>query len=82
MQDEVHRFTINYHRQVRSKGSISSFLDGIDDIGEVRKKQLIKKFGNVTKITDASIEELDQILPHNVSLVLKDYLLNKKNYKS
>ena len=82
MQDEVHRFTINYHRQVRSKGSISSVLDGIDGIGEVRKKQLIKKFGSVTKITDASIEELDQILPHNVSLVLKDYLINKKNDKS
>ena len=45
MQDEVHRYTINYHRTLRSKGSISSILDDIEGIGKERKKKLIKKYG-------------------------------------
>lgn len=42
MQDEVHRYTINYHRTIRSKGSISSVLDNIEGIGPKRKKNLLK----------------------------------------
>ncbi len=74
MQDEVHRFTINYHRQIRSKGSISSILDNIDGIGEKRKKELIKKYGSVVKIKEAKIEELKKIIPENIAMNLKDYL--------
>lgn len=77
MQDEVHRFTITYHRQLRSKGSISSILDDIDGIGSVRKKALIKRFGSVLKMQQASLVELDEILPHEVSVNLKKYLDEK-----
>lgn len=80
MQDEVHRFTINYHRQIRSKGSISSVLDNIDGIGEKRKKELIKKFGSVAKMKEAPTEELGKIIPKNIADNLKEYLnnINKK----
>ena len=80
MQDEVHRFTINYHRQIRSKGSISSVLDNIDGIGEKRKKELIKKFGSVVKMKEAPTEELEKIIPKNIADNLKEYLnnINKK----
>lgn len=74
MQDEVHRFTINYHRTIRSKGSISSILDNIEGIGTKRKKELIKHFGSVTKIKEASIEELEKIIPNNIAIKLKEYL--------
>lgn len=77
MQDEVHRFTINYHRTLRSKGSISSILDDIDGIGTSRKKQLIKKFGSVIKMKDATVDELKEILPENVAVELKKYLDSK-----
>ena len=73
MQDDVHEFTINYHKQIRSKGSLSSVLDNIEGIGEVRKKELIKKYKTLSKIKEASLEELDQILPNNVAVNLKDF---------
>ena len=76
MQDEVHNFTINYHRQIRSKGSISSILDNIEGIGQVRKNKLLKKYRTITNIKKASIEELNQILPNDVSIRLKDILEN------
>ena len=81
MQDEVHRYTINYHRQIRSKGSISSVLDNIPGIGAKRKKELIKKFGSVTKMESATLEELTSILPEQVALSLQDYLRSRKEEK-
>ena len=77
MQDEVHRFTITYHRTLRSKGSISSLLDEIEGIGTVRKKALIKKFGSVAKIREASVEEISEVIPENVALELKKFLESK-----
>ncbi len=74
MQDEVHRYTINYHRQIRSKGSIQSILDNIPGIGEKRRKELIKTFGSVKKIKEASAEELNKILPPDVTNKLMTYL--------
>lgn len=74
IQEEVHRFAITYHREIRSKGSISSVLDNIDGIGTVRKKELIKKFGSVKRMSEATIEELSQILPETVAENLKKYL--------
>lgn len=82
MQDEVHRYTISYHRQIRSKGAISSVLDTIEGIGAKRKKELIKTFGSINKIRNASMEELTKILPENVALNLKEYLNNLKEDKS
>ena len=81
MQDEVHRFTITYHRQLRSKGSISSILDNINGIGSVRKKELIKKFGSVTKMKDAPLEELTKIIPENVAIELKKFLEAREKSK-
>lgn len=74
IQDEVHRYTINYHKQIRSKGSIASVLDNIEGIGKVRKKELIKKYGSIKKMKEASIEELGEIIPENVAKNLKKYL--------
>ena len=74
IQDEVHNYTINYHRTIRSKGSISSILDNISGIGNIRKKELIKKYGSVKKISEASIEELSEIIPENVAINLVNYL--------
>lgn len=78
MQDEVHRFAISYHRQIRSKWSISSVLDEIEGIGNVRKKELIKKYGSINKIMEASIEELSKTIPLNVAENLKKYLEERK----
>ena len=74
MQDEVHRFTITYHKQIRSKGSIQSLLDNIPGIGEKRRKELIKRFGSAKRIKEASLEELKEILPEEVASNLKKYL--------
>ena len=79
IQDEVHRYTINYHRTLRSKGSISSVLDNVEGIGSVRKKELIKYFGSVKKISSANVEELSKFVPENVAIKLKKYLENFNN---
>lgn len=79
MQDEVHRFTIKYHRTIRSKGSISSVLDDIPNIGPKRKKELIKEFGSVAKMELASVEELAKVIPLDTAKELKSYLESRKN---
>lgn len=78
IQDEVHRYTINYHKQLRSKGSISSILDNIPGIGPKRKMKLIKNFGSIQKIKEANKNELKKYLPDKTITILKDYL-NKNN---
>ena len=82
IQDEVHRFTINYHKTLRSKGSISSILDSVEGIGSVRKKELIKKYGNINNIKDASVEELSKIIPETVAKELKNFLINRERIQS
>lgn len=74
MQDEVHNFTINYHKQLRSKGAIESILDSIEGIGEKRKKELLKKYKSINKLKEVDIEKLEEILPNNVALNLKEFL--------
>lgn len=78
MQDEVHRFTINYHRTIRSKGSIASVLDNIEGIGEKRKKELIKAFGSVKAMEEASLEDLQKYVPEKVAKTLQNYLQSRK----
>ena len=58
IQDEAHRFAIEYHRSLRSKGQVHSVLDDIPGIGERRRKALMRRFRSVEKIRDASLEEL------------------------
>ena len=74
IQDEVHRYTIYYHKTLRDKGSISSLLDNIDGIGNVRKKELVKRYGSIKKMGEASIGELSEIIPEAVAINLKKYL--------
>ena len=58
MQDEAHRFAIEYHRQLRSKTQVKSVLDEIPGIGPARRKALMKYFGSIEKIREADEEEL------------------------
>ena len=81
MQDEVHRFTITYHRQIRSKGLISSYLDEVEGIGPKRKKELLSKFGSVVKLKEASKEDLEAVLPKEVANNLYLTLRSNKEEK-
>ena len=74
MQDEVHNFTIHYHKQLRSKGALESILDHVEGIGEKRKKQLLKKYHSTTKLKTLSISELEEVLPHQVAQNLYYFL--------
>ena len=74
MQDEVHNFTINYHKQIRSKGLYASILDDIPGIGKQRKQELLKKYKTIENMKKQSVEELSSILPSKVALELKDIL--------
>ena len=74
MQDEVHNFTISYHRQIRSKGLYASILDNVEGIGSKRKEALLKKYKTVNKLREASIDELSTIVPHEVALNIKKIL--------
>lgn len=76
MQDEVHNFTINYHKQIRSKGLYASILDDIEGIGSQRKEELLKKYKTVENLKKQSIDELSLILPYKVALNLKEVLDN------
>ncbi len=74
IQEEVHRFAISYHRQIKNKGSLASVLEMIPGIGEKRRKELLKKFASLKKIREASITELSEIIPSDVAVELKKYL--------
>ncbi len=76
MQTEVHNFTISYHKQIRSKGALSTVLDNIEGIGEVRKNKLLKKYKTISKMKEASLEELEEILPKDTAITFKEFLYN------
>ena len=61
IQDEVHRFAITFHRQLRSKNSFSSQLDGIEGLGPKRKQNLMKHFKSLTKIKEASVDQIVEV---------------------
>ena len=61
IQDEAHRFAIEYHKQLRGKGQVHSILDDIEGIGETRRKALMRKYANLDEIKAASVEELAEI---------------------
>ena len=82
IQDEVHRFTITYHKNLRDKGTIASILDNINGIGKSRKKELIKKYGSIKKMAEASVADLTEILPLKVAEDLHKYLQERNEYKS
>lgn len=67
MQDEVHRAAISYHRKLRSKAQTKSILDEIEGVGPKRKKELLKVFGGITKLRQASVEEIAKAVPQQVA---------------
>lgn len=67
MQDEVHRYAISFHKNVRSKSLFASTLDDIEGIGPKRKQQLLHHFKSVKRMREATIEELQEVLPEKVA---------------
>ena len=85
MQDEVHRFAINYHKKLRSKSQTRSILDDIDGIGESRKQALLAKFKTINAIKKATINDLFEVVPlriaQNIIDFFEDWLWYNKHYK-
>ncbi|MDF1617367.1 excinuclease ABC subunit UvrC [Petrocella sp. FN5] len=73
IQDEAHRFAIDYHKKLRSKAQVASILDDIKGIGPSRRKALILHFKSVAHIQEASIEELSQAPTMNKMIALRVY---------
>ena len=73
IQDEAHRFAIEYHRSLRGKQQVHSVLDDIEGIGETRRKALMRKFKSLEAIRDASLEELEQTESMNRAAAEKVY---------
>ena len=76
MQDEVHNFTISYHKQIRSKGSLESILDNVEGIGNKRKIELLKKYKSINKMKEASLDDLVKVIPETVATNLIEFLKN------
>ena len=76
IQDEVHNYAISYHRNIKAKGLFSSVLDMANGIGEVRKKELLKKYGSLKKMKEAPLEELEEILGKKVAKEFYEYIQN------
>ena len=75
IQDEVHRFAITFHRQLRSKNSFSSQLDGIEGLGPKRKQNLMKYFKSLAKIKEASVDEIVEVgIPRAVAEAVHQHL--------
>ncbi|ADU31403.1 excinuclease ABC subunit UvrC [Evansella cellulosilytica] len=73
IQDEVHRFAITFHRNVRKQSMFSSILDDVEGIGEKRKRELLKHFGSLKRIKEANIEEIEGVgIPKLVAKALFD----------
>lgn len=83
IQDEVHRFAITFHRQLRSKNSFSSQLDGIEGLGPKRKQLLMKHFKSLTKIKEASVDEIVTVgIPRAVAEAVQAKLNSSEKQES
>ncbi|SHH92737.1 Excinuclease ABC subunit C [Sporobacter termitidis DSM 10068] len=67
IQEETHRFAIEYHRSLRSKNSYQSKLDAIEGVGEKRRNALLKSFGSLKAVREATIEDLSKVVPKNTA---------------
>ena len=74
IQEEVHRYAISYHRQIKSKGTLSSILEMVDGIGPKRRKMLLRRFESLKKMKEATLDDLEEILSHDVANNLYNYL--------
>ena len=79
MQDEVHRFAINYHKKLRQKNMYRSKLDGIEGLGEKSRLKLLRKYKTITNISRQSVEELSTVLPLKEAERLYNSLRENKN---
>lgn len=74
IRDEAHRFAITYHRNLRSKELTSSTLDNVPGVGPKTKKKLIKHFGSLAKIKEASSDELASVVGNKIAIKIKEYI--------
>ena len=74
IQEEVHRYAITYHRNIKAKGALSSILDVVPGIGDKRKKTLLKHFGSLRNMKNATLEELTNVVGEQPAKKLFDYL--------
>ena len=81
VQDEAHRFAIEYHRSLRSKTQVRSVLDDIPGIGETRRKALMRYYGDIQKIREASVEEMKTIPSMNETAAESVYRFFRKDAK-
>ena len=81
IQEETHRFAINYHRQLRSKRLKYSELDQIPGIGQKRKQDLLKHFKSIAAISAASVDELERILPAPTAMAVYSHFRQKTDEK-
>ncbi len=78
IQEETHRFAITYHRQLRSKRLRYSELDGIAGIGPKRKQDLLRQFKSLTAIAQATLPELERLLPKDAALAVYQHFQEKR----
>lgn len=76
MQDEVHRFAISYHRRLRGKSMTKSILDEVEGMGSVRKKEIWKHFKSLKRLKEASIQEIEEVVPSKVAQNIYNILHN------
>ena len=76
MQDEVHRFAISFHKEKRNKALKVSILDGVEGLGEKRKEKLYRAYPDLESLKNSTVEEFEQILPHEVAVSLYNKLHN------
>ncbi len=74
LQDEVHRKAVSFHQKLRSKSQTRSILDDIDGLGEKRKKKLMNHFKSFKAIQNASIEQLEMVIPSSIAVALRNRL--------
>ena len=80
IQDEAHRFAIEYHRSLRSKTQVKSILDDIDGIGSVRRRALMKHFKDIENIRNATVEELMKVEGMNkkAAIAVNEFFIKAK----
>ncbi|MGI9649109.1 MAG: helix-hairpin-helix domain-containing protein, partial [Acidimicrobiia bacterium] len=67
VRDEAHRFAITYHRKLRGKRMVDSILDDVPGVGPSRKKALLRSFGSLKRLREASIDQIEEVVPRNVA---------------
>lgn len=84
IQEEVHRFAIDFHRKTKSSQMISSFLDDVAGVGATRKKAIFSKFDNVEQIADAKVKDFKELkIPESIAqLIIDAAITNQKNDKN